>query len=119
MNIKPNSPTEVRDLDQVFNNFKSSLMLDPNFVPALIGLVALKNRKSHTNFILTSHSLPQAGMHFRRKNYRLSLEFYQKILMIQPDIDPDVRIPIGICFLKLDMDEEATLAFSRALELVI
>lgn len=86
-----------KDLDKVFANYKSALNIDPNFIPALIGL---------------------AGVHYQRKNYKASLTFYQKVLTIQPDIVPDVRMPIGICFYKLDMEDEAIIAFQRVLELV-
>lgn len=97
MQIKPGSANEIRELDQVFVNFKAALQTDPNFVPALIGL---------------------AGVNFQRKNFKLALQFYQKVLMIQPELIPDPRIPIGICFYKLDMKLEAGLAFKRALEIV-
>jgi RNA polymerase-associated protein CTR9 len=108
--MKPNSPNEMRELDQVFNNYKSCLVLDPNFVPALIGMVCI---------LMVQFIFPfKADVYFRRKNYRMSLEFYQKILLIEPNIVPDVRVPIGICFLKLEMESEAELAFLRALELV-
>jgi RNA polymerase-associated protein CTR9 len=86
-----------KDLDKVFANYKSALNIDPNFIPALIGL---------------------ACVHYQRKNYKAALSFYQKVLKIQPDIVPDVRMPIGICFYKLDMEDEASLAFRRVLELV-
>ncbi len=95
LKIVPGSPNEGRELDQVFNNLKAALKSDPNFIPGLIGL---------------------AGAYFLRKNFKLALSFYQKVLSIQPDIQPDVRVPIGICFYNLEMESEALLAFERALE---
>ncbi|KAJ3371949.1 protein required for normal CLN1 and CLN2 G1 cyclin expression [Kappamyces sp. JEL0680] len=90
MNAKPG----VRD-ENVLNNYKAALKLDANFIPALIGL---------------------GNFYFESENFKMALNYYQRVLTTKPDIVPDVRIPIGICFSYLNMNDEAALAFERALE---
>ncbi|KAI8901967.1 hypothetical protein BC833DRAFT_575185 [Globomyces pollinis-pini] len=84
------------DIEQALSSFRAALSIDPNFVPALIGL---------------------ASGFFEKGNYRLALGHYQKVLTLKPDITPDPRIPIGICYYKLDMEDHARLAFERAIKL--
>jgi RNA polymerase-associated protein CTR9 len=72
--------------DQTIPNLKAALNLDRNFIPALIGL---------------------ANALFKKNDFKNALLHYQQILELFPDISPDVRIPIGICFYELDMVNEA------------
>lgn len=47
-----------------------------------------------------------------------ALELYQKVLSLKPNIRPDVRVPIGICYYQLGAIQQARGAFGRALKLV-
>ncbi|ORY86076.1 hypothetical protein BCR37DRAFT_337496, partial [Protomyces lactucae-debilis] len=54
---------------------------------------------------------------YARKNFKVALGWFQKVLAAQPKFRPDPRIGIGLCFWQLKMLEDATLAWARALEL--
>jgi RNA polymerase-associated protein CTR9 len=84
-------------MDQSWSNYKAALSIESDFVPALIGV---------------------AGILFKKKDYKGALGVYQKILCLEPDLTPDVRVSIGICYNAIGMATEAKLAFECALEKV-
>lgn len=43
------------------------------------------------------------------------LHIYQTIFKIEPELEPDLRLPIGICFNQLGMTKEAKKSFERAI----
>ncbi|KAJ3269385.1 protein required for normal CLN1 and CLN2 G1 cyclin expression [Terramyces sp. JEL0728] len=94
--IKKGLTKHDRDLDQALSSYKQALSFDANFVPALIGI---------------------ASAYFKKEDYKAALNYYQRVLSHLPDINPDVRVPIGLCFYKLSMYTEARLAFERAVEI--
>lgn len=55
---------------------------------------------------------------YARKNYRESLQLYQRILRLSPNTQPDPRIGIGLCFWQLGEKAKAKKAWERSLELV-
>lgn len=55
---------------------------------------------------------------FSKARYDKALECYQEILRKRPDMDPDPRIGIGLCFWMLNFKDDAKIAWERALELV-
>ncbi|CCG81027.1 Tetratricopeptide repeat protein 1 [Taphrina deformans PYCC 5710] len=59
----------------------------------------------------------KARVLFARKNYKLALVHYQKLLRLRPTMVPDPRLGIGLCYWHLDMKAEAQLAWERAVEL--
>lgn len=67
-----------------------------------------------TNMLAT---LGKARVLYARKRYDKSLECYQEVLMKRPDMDPDPRLGIGLCFWNLGHKEDAAGAWERALEL--
>ncbi|KAK6522435.1 hypothetical protein TWF281_002996 [Arthrobotrys megalospora] len=54
---------------------------------------------------------------FSKARYDKALECYQEILRKRPDMDPDPRIGIGLCFWMLNFRDDAKIAWERALEL--
>ncbi|KAI8911998.1 hypothetical protein DFJ77DRAFT_512018 [Powellomyces hirtus] len=78
-----------REYDEASRAFEGALHHGPNCIPALLG---------------------------QARFYRKALEMYQKVLRLKPDIQPDVRVPIGICYYQLGAPTQARKAFSRALE---
>ncbi|KAK6502709.1 hypothetical protein TWF506_003284 [Arthrobotrys conoides] len=54
---------------------------------------------------------------FSKARYDKALECYQEILRKKPDMDPDPRIGIGLCFWMLNFKDDAKIAWERALEL--
>lgn len=61
--------------------------------------------------------LGKARVLYSRKNFKLALVYYQKVLRIRPTILPDPRIGIGLCYWQLDMRDDALAAWERANEL--
>ena len=94
--IKGNLMLLRKEYDQALVAFRGSLQQNPTFIPALIGC---------------------ASILFKQKDFKGALERYQTVLRLNPDISPDVRVPIGICFAELGMEDEAIAAFNRAIEL--
>ncbi|RKO90717.1 hypothetical protein BDK51DRAFT_31372, partial [Blyttiomyces helicus] len=83
------------DVTEAMKLFKSASRLDANCVPALVG---------------------EAALLFKSGDYKTALSHYQRVLLIEPDLPDDVRVPIGLCFHRLGMIAEAKRAFERALE---
>ncbi|KAJ6263890.1 hypothetical protein Dda_0027 [Drechslerella dactyloides] len=54
---------------------------------------------------------------FSKGRYEKALECYQEVLRKKPDMDPDPRIGIGLCFWMLNFKDDAKIAWERALEL--
>jgi RNA polymerase-associated protein CTR9 len=61
--------------------------------------------------------LGKARVLYQKKNYKGALELYQSVLSGRPNMKPDPRIGIGLCFWKLNDKETALLSWERALEL--
>ncbi|BFZ54054.1 protein required for normal CLN1 and CLN2 G1 cyclin expression [Savitreella phatthalungensis] len=72
------------------------------------------NRPPRTNLFAL---LGRARVLYARKRYRDALQCYQKVLTLRPNMVPDPRIGIGLCFWQLNMHSEALYAFERAMEL--
>lgn len=61
--------------------------------------------------------LGKARILYSRKNFKLALVHYQKVLRLRPTMVPDPRIGIGLCYWQLDMKEDARGAWERTIEL--
>lgn len=75
------------------------------------------------NFVL-NHSnsnipslLGKACIAYNKKDYRGALAFYKKALRTNPNCPAAVRLGMGHCFMKLNNQDKARLAFERALQL--
>jgi RNA polymerase-associated protein CTR9 len=55
---------------------------------------------------------------YARKNYRESLQIYQRILRLSPNAQPDPRIGIGLCLWQMGDRVKAKAAWERSLEVV-
>jgi RNA polymerase-associated protein CTR9 len=51
-------------------------------------------------------------------DYKKALSLYQRAFQLNPNYSPDLRVPIGLCFYKLDMMQHAKRAFEKAYERV-
>jgi RNA polymerase-associated protein CTR9 len=74
----------------------------------------VSRQSSNTNMIAL---LGKARVHFARKRYDKALENYQEVLLRRPDMDPDPRIGIGMCFWCLGHKDDAKAAWERALSI--
>ena len=71
-------------------------------------------QSSNTNMVAL---LGKARVHFAKKRYDKALENYQEVLLRRPDMDPDPRIGIGMCFWCLGHKDDAKVAWERALDI--
>ncbi|KAF9794379.1 hypothetical protein SFRURICE_014599 [Spodoptera frugiperda] len=83
-------------MEQADAQFNFVLNQSPNNVPSLLG---------------------KACIAFNRKDYRGALAFYKKALRTNPDSPAALRLGMGHCFMKLNNQEKARMAFERALQL--
>ncbi|KAJ3187436.1 protein required for normal CLN1 and CLN2 G1 cyclin expression [Gaertneriomyces sp. JEL0708] len=83
------------ELDEALKAFKGAVSRRRTCIPALLG---------------------EASIHCAKGQYDKALPAYQTILTLKPDLQPDVRVAIGICYYRLGAVEQAYLAFERALK---
>ncbi|KPJ14381.1 RNA polymerase-associated protein CTR9-like [Papilio machaon] len=83
-------------MEQADAQFNFVLNQSPNNVPSLLG---------------------KACIAFNRKDYRGALAFYKKALRTNPNSPAALRLGMGHCFMKLNNQEKARMAFERALQL--
>ncbi|WVQ89256.1 hypothetical protein IAS59_003009 [Cryptococcus gattii] len=58
----------------------------------------------------------QARLQFARRSHLQALQTYQKLLALAPEMSPDPRIGLGLCFWQLGDRTKARTAWERALE---
>ncbi|XP_068973441.1 RNA polymerase-associated protein CTR9 homolog [Bombus flavifrons] len=87
---------EEDKMAQADAQFNFVLNQSPNNIPSLLG---------------------KACIAFNKKEYRGALAFYKKALRINPNCPAAVRLGMGHCFMKLNNQKKAYLAFERALQL--
>lgn len=61
--------------------------------------------------------LLRAKLLYQKKNYVASLKIFQELLVLNPVLQPDPRIGIGLCFWQLKDHKMAITSWERALEL--
>lgn len=57
-----------------------------------------------------------AEAQFAQKDFKAALASYQALLRLDPDMKPDIRLPIGVCYAKLSLIDNARAAFKRVIE---
>ncbi|TPX31427.1 hypothetical protein SmJEL517_g05256 [Synchytrium microbalum] len=62
-------------------------------------------------------NITMGAVAMKLKKWKEACKCYQRILMVAPDLKPDPRIPIGVCFYRTGHLELARKSFERALEL--
>ncbi|KAF8430352.1 hypothetical protein EV426DRAFT_556702 [Tirmania nivea] len=62
-------------------------------------------------------AMARARISFANKKYAQALERYQEVLLNRPDMDPDPRIGIGLCYWQLGYKDDAKMAWERSLEI--
>lgn len=60
----------------------------------------------------------QAIVCFQKNDIPGALACYQRVLKLNPEMIPDVRVSIGLCYHKLGMMDHARRAFERTIERV-
>jgi RNA polymerase-associated protein CTR9 len=78
------------------DQFQALLDQNPNNIPALLG---------------------QATILFQNQKYNEACTLYKKVIKLNPDCPPSVRIGLANCYFKLNQMELCKLAFERVLEL--
>uniref|UniRef100_A0A1A9V7Q9 Uncharacterized protein n=1 Tax=Glossina austeni TaxID=7395 RepID=A0A1A9V7Q9_GLOAU len=83
-------------MEQADAQFNFVLNQSPSNIPSLLG---------------------KACIAFNKKDYRRALAFYKKALRTNPNCPANGRMGMGHCFLKMNNEEKAKLAFQRAHDL--
>ncbi|XP_018570390.1 RNA polymerase-associated protein CTR9 homolog isoform X2 [Anoplophora glabripennis] len=83
-------------MEQADAQFNFVLNQSPNNIPSLLG---------------------KACIAYNKKDFRGALAFYKKALRTNPNCPAAVRLGMGHCFMKLNNQDKARLAFERALQL--
>lgn len=83
-------------MEQADAQFNFVLNQSPSNIPSLLG---------------------KACIAFNKKDYRGALAFYKKALRTNPNCPAAVRLGMGHCFLKMNNQDKAKLAFQRALDI--
>ncbi|ODQ65156.1 TPR-like protein [Nadsonia fulvescens var. elongata DSM 6958] len=84
------------------------------FDDALAPFDKVIKESGNSNILAT---MGKARVLYAKKNYKGALKLYQSALAARPDMFPDPRIGIGLCFWKLDAKHDALAAWERALEI--
>ncbi len=83
-----------------------------------------KQAESHLSIVVSQHpknitaQIALARLLAGSGDYKRALTHFQKAFTLNPNYSPDLRIPIGLCFYKLEMHLHAKRAFERAYEKV-
>mmetsp|Transcript_5408 Transcript_5408/g.9950 ORF Transcript_5408/g.9950 Transcript_5408/m.9950 type:complete len:1130 (+) Transcript_5408:87-3476(+) len=85
-----------KNIKEAAYSFNIAMRIDKTNIPAILGMACTE---------------------FHKKEYRKALDLYKRVLRINPNAPPSVRIGIGLCLFRLGRQDAARQAFERALEL--
>ncbi|QLQ80673.1 hypothetical protein HG537_0E00260 [Torulaspora globosa] len=130
-----------RELTEAEVHLKSAIGLDPTWIGNMLATIDLYYQRGHYDraletcdlFVKSIYAedrrtgrtskqnafflLLRAKLLYQKKNYVASLKNFQELLVINPVMQPDPRIGIGLCFWQLKDYKIAISAWKRALEL--
>lgn len=122
-------------------HLKSAIGLDPTWIGNMLATIDLYYQRGHYDraletcdlFVKSIYAedrrtgrtskqnafflLLRAKLLYQKKNYMASLKNFQELLVINPVMQPDPRIGIGLCFWQLKDYKIAISSWKRALEL--
>lgn len=129
------------ELTEAEVHLKSAIGLDPTWVGNMLATIDLYYQRGHYDraletcdlFVKSIYAedrrtgrtskqnafflLLRAKLLYQKKNYLASLKNFQELLVINPVMQPDPRIGIGLCFWQLKDYKIAISSWKRALEL--
>lgn len=76
-----------------------------------------KGYQLQSNSALIPALLGKACISYNKKDYKSALAFYRKALRTKSDCPAEIRLGFAYCFLKLNNQEKARMAFQRALDI--
>lgn len=100
------------DLYYLRGNYDKALETIDLFTKSINNNKNDQNLKQNSMFILI-----RAKILYQKKQYLPSLKLFQQLLIINPSLDPDPRIGIGLCFWQLKDYNMAKKSWKRALNL--
>ncbi|CAI6747904.1 ASN_HP2_G0045720.mRNA.1.CDS.1 [Saccharomyces cerevisiae] len=133
--------TKEHELTQAELNLKDAIGFDPTWIGNMLATVELYYQRGHYDkaletsdlFVKSIHAedhrsgrqskpnclflLLRAKLLYQKKNYMASLKIFQELLVINPVLQPDPRIGIGLCFWQLKDSKMAIKSWQRALQL--
>ncbi|KAL6947783.1 hypothetical protein ACO0RG_000370 [Hanseniaspora osmophila] len=87
------------------------------FSKAIVSSQPQNSTKSPQQRINVLFLLLKAKVYYQKKNYTASLKLFQELLILNPVLQPDSRIGIGLCFWQLKDHDMAIKSWKRSLEL--
>lgn len=133
--------TKEHELTQAELNLKDAIGFDPTWIGNMLATVELYYQRGHYDkaletsdlFVKSIHAedhrsgrqskpnclflLLRAKLLYQKKNYVASLKIFQELLVINPVLQPDPRIGIGLCFWQLKDPKMAIKSWQRALQI--
>ncbi|EHN00349.1 Ctr9p [Saccharomyces cerevisiae x Saccharomyces kudriavzevii VIN7] len=133
--------TKEQELTQAELNLKDAIGFDPTWIGNMLATVELYYQRGHYDkaletsdlFVKSIHAedhrsgrqskpnclflLLRAKLLYQKKNYMASLKIFQELLVINPVLQPDPRIGIGLCFWQLKDPKMAIRSWQRALQI--
>ncbi|CAI4050738.1 hypothetical protein SKDZ_15G0140 [Saccharomyces kudriavzevii ZP591] len=133
--------TKEQELTQAELNLKDAIGFDPTWIGNMLATVELYYQRGHYDkaletsdlFVKSIHAedhrsgrqskpnclflLLRAKLLYQKKNYMASLKIFQELLVINPVLQPDPRIGIGLCFWQLKDPKMAIKSWQRALQI--
>ncbi|CCH62681.1 hypothetical protein TBLA_0I00160 [Henningerozyma blattae CBS 6284] len=145
LNLAKQESTTYKMKDEVLSKaeeyLKHAITLDPTWVSNMLATVDLYYERGHYDKALETVDLFIKGIHaddqrngrvskpnsmfvllrakllYQKKQYAPSLKLFQELLVINPSLQPDPRIGIGLCFWQLKDHKMAKTSWERCVEL--
>lgn len=136
-----NPAIRIEALTKAEEHLKSAIGFDPTSIGNMLATIDLYYQRGHYDRALETLDLfvkniyeedrrngraskpnslfllLRAKLLFQKKNFQASLRSFQELLVINPVMQPDPRIGIGLCFWHLKDYKIAVTSWKRALEL--
>ncbi|CAR24608.1 Ctr9p [Lachancea thermotolerans CBS 6340] len=102
------------DLYYQRRQYDKALETSEIFVKTIYAEDQRQGRQSKPNVMFL---LVRAKLFYQKRNYNVSLRLFQELLVLNPVLQPDPRIGIGMCFWQLKDYKMAIRSWKRSLEL--
>ncbi|CUS24976.1 LAQU0S23e00254g1_1 [Lachancea quebecensis] len=102
------------DLYYQRRQYDKALETSEIFVKTIYAEDQRQGRQSKPNVMFL---LVRAKLFYQKRNYTVSLRLFQELLVLNPVLQPDPRIGIGMCFWQLKDYKMAIRSWKRSLEL--
>lgn len=136
----PDSQTRDAHLNKAESHLKDAIVYDPTWIGNMLATIDLYYQQRQYDKALETSDLFVKGIHaedvrngrqpkanvmflllrakllYQKKNYTGCLRLFQELLVLNPMLQPDPRIGIGMCFWQLKDYKMAITSWKRSLE---